>query len=60
MGLLFLVPGLILLLTNGWFSDQHTVGWILTIVGGAILVLQFAFMAIAGAIVAREHKKIRF
>lgn len=49
MGLFLLVPGLILWLVNAtWFSGQHTVGIILTAVGGALLVLQllwFAFVA---------------
>lgn len=41
MGLLLLIPGLILLLAGGgWFDGAHTVGVILTIVGGAIVALK--------------------
>ena len=40
MGLLLLIPGIILLATDGWFSDQHTVGMILTVAGVFIIIAQ--------------------
>lgn len=36
---LLLIAGIILLATHGWFADQHTVGLILTIVGGVTTVI---------------------
>lgn len=49
MGLLFLIPGIILLETDGWFHDQHTVGQILTWAGAILLVLQLLFFIIVVA-----------
>lgn len=49
MGLLLLIPGLVLWLTNGWFSQQHTVGAILAIAGGVILTAQILWLVFIAA-----------
>lgn len=40
----FLVAGLILRLTNGWFAAQHTVGDILLVVCAVLLVIQLLIL----------------
>lgn len=46
MGLLLLIPGIILLSTDGWFEDQEVVGQILTGVGAFLLFIQFVVFAL--------------
>ena len=60
MGLLLLVPGIILLETDGWFKDQHTVGEVLTWVGGGLIALQILVFLLGLAGVAAIAKKDRF
>lgn len=54
MSLIALVAGIILLATNGWFSGQHRVGLILTIVGALLVLLQFVVFAGTARKIKRE------
>jgi hypothetical protein len=51
-----LIAGLVLWLAGPWFSGQQTVGIILTIAGGVLLILQ---LAIFGGIFKAASKDIR-
>lgn len=54
MSLILLVAGLILLLAgSGWFAGAATVGLILAIVGGVLLVLEIAW----GGFLANQFRK---
>ena len=44
MGLFLLIPGIILVSTDGWFADQQTVGEILIWSGGIILAIQIVII----------------
>jgi uncharacterized membrane protein len=57
MGLLLLIPGIILLATSGWFKDQHKVGEILTIIGGALLLIQVVWFTLVATKVNREFNR---
>lgn len=60
MGLLLLVPGLILWLVDAsWFVGQDTVGLILTIVGGALILLQVVFSLGVLAFMGKQTKEVR-
>lgn len=43
---LLLIAGIILLATHGWFSDQHMVGLILTIVGALTTIVPILLIGI--------------
>lgn len=45
----FIIAGLILRLTSGWFNGQHTVGDILLWVGVVGVAIQLVFMVVVGA-----------
>lgn len=56
MGLPLLIPGLILLLAgSGWFGGATTVGWILTIVGAVVLLVQLALFALGAVVYSRDR-----
>lgn len=57
MTLPFLIAGLILRLTNGWFSGQHTVGDICLWVGGIGLAIQILLMVIVGGAIVGTRKR---
>lgn len=49
MQLILLIAGLILLLTDGWFDQQQTVGWVLVGATAFITLLQLAMIAAVGS-----------
>lgn len=49
--LIFVAAGLVLLLTDGWFAQQHTVGWVMVAVGAAVVLLNLLIVA-AGFVAA--------
>lgn len=51
--LIGVVGGLVLILTNGWFSGQHTVGWILLGLSAFIV----AVWLLAAGTIFRQVKK---
>lgn len=59
MGLLLLIPGIILLATDGWFNDQHTVGTILTWAGAIIIALQVLFVVFGLIAAGKTHSAAR-
>lgn len=59
MGLLLLIPGIILMETDGWFEDQQTVGEILAWSGGILLALQILFFTLAAAGVWKASRDTR-
>jgi hypothetical protein len=48
--LIFVAAGLVLMLTDGWFDQQHTVGLVMTIVGAVVVLLNLLVIAGAGAL----------
>ncbi len=46
--LVFVAAGLVLLLTDGWFDQQHTVGLVMTIVGGVVVLINVLVIVGAG------------
>lgn len=48
--LLFIAAGLVLLLTDGWFDQQHTVGWILTGIGAVVVAIDVLVVVGAGVV----------
>lgn len=59
MGLLLFVPGLILLLAgSGWFDSAHTVGLILTVVGGVLLAIQTIWVLFVGGLVVKGFRDL--
>lgn len=57
MTLPILIAGLILRLTSGWFSGQHTVGDICLWVGGVGLVIQLLIFLLVGGALFSNRKR---
>lgn len=57
MGLPFLIAGLVLLLAGStWFAAATTVGWILAISGGVVILVQLLWVLLVGVMFTRDFK----